>query len=174
MANKKSNKLIYIMLGVLVVLILLVVIGKSAGWIGAEKEIEVEVSEAKKTTIIEKVSAAGVVQPEIEVKLSPDVAGEIIELNVAEGDSVKVNDLLVKIRPDNFISALERTRANLNQQLANLAQAEANLKRSEAQFIRAELEYKRNQKLYEDKVISDADFEQARADFLTAQNELEA
>src|SRR5690606_14153377 len=153
---------------------LVVVIGKSAGWIGAEPEVEVEVSAAKMSTIIEKVSAAGVVQPETEVKLSPDVAGEIIELNVAEGDSVKVNDLLVKIRPDNFISGVERTNVNLNQQLANLAQAEANLNRSEAQFIRAELEFERNQKLYEDKVISDADFEQARADFLTSQNDLEA
>jgi len=174
MARKKSNRLIYIMLGLLGALILLILIGKSAGWIGAPRQIPVEVAEAKLATIVERVSAAGVVQPETEVKLSPDVAGEIIELNVAEGDSVKVNDLLVKIRPDNFISALERSKANLNQQLANLAQAEANLKRSEAQFIRAELEYKRNQKLYEDKVISDADFEQARADFLTAQNELEA
>lgn len=174
MVRKKSNRLIYIMLGVLGALILLILVGKSVGWIGAPRQIPVEVAEAKLATIVERVSAAGVVQPETEVKLSPDVAGEIIELNVAEGDSVKVNDLLVKIRPDNFISALERSKANLNQQLANLAQAEANLKRSEAQFIRAELEYKRNQKLYEDKVISDADFEQALADFLTAQNELEA
>lgn len=174
MAKKKSNKLIYILLGVLGFLILFVLVGRAAGWIGGEEEIEVETTEAKKATIIERVSASGVVQPETEVKLSPDVAGEIIELNVKEGDSVKVNDLLVKIRPDNFISALDRSKANLNQQLANLAQAEAALKRSEAQFSRVELEYKRNQKLYEDKVISDADFEQARADFLTAENDLEA
>ena len=174
MAKKKSNKLIYILLGIVGFLILFAVIGKSAGWIGGEKETEVETAVAKKATIVEKVSASGVVQPETEVKLSPDVAGEIIELNVAEGDSVKVGDLLVKIRPDNFISALDRARANLNQQQANLAQAEASLKRSEAQFTRSELEFKRNEKLYQDKVISDADFEQARADFLTAQNDLEA
>ncbi len=174
MAKKKSNKLIYILLGLVGFLILFAVIGRSAGWIGGEREIEVEATVAQKTTIIEKVSASGVVQPETEVKLSPDVAGEIIELKVAEGDSVKVGDLLVKIRPDNFISALDRARANLNQQKANLAQAEASLKRSEVQYTRAELEYERNQKLYEDKVISDADFEQARADFLSAQNDLEA
>lgn len=174
MAKKKSNKLIYILLGIVGFLILFAVIGKSAGWIGGEKETEVETAVAKKATIVEKVSASGVVQPETEVKLSPDVAGEIIELNVVEGDSVKVGDLLVKIRPDNFISALDRARANLNQQQANLAQAEASLKRSEAQFTRAELEFKRNEKLYQDKVISDSDFEQARADFLTAQNDLEA
>ncbi|MEX2593177.1 MAG: efflux RND transporter periplasmic adaptor subunit [Anditalea sp.] len=174
MARKKSNKLIYILLAILGFLILFVFVGRSAGWIGGESELEVETTAAKNTTIIEKVSASGVVQPETEIKLSPDVAGEIIELNVQEGDSVKMNDLLVKIRPDNFISALDRTKANLNQQLANLAQSRSSLKRAEAQFTRAELEFERNQKLYADKVISDSDFEQARADFLTAQNDLEA
>jgi HlyD family secretion protein len=174
MARKKSNRLIFILLGILGIIILFIVVGRSAGWIGGEKEIEVETTTAKKATIIERVSASGVVQPETEIKLSPDVAGEIIELNVEEGDSVKVNDLLVKIRPDNFISALDRTKANLNQQLANLAQSKAALKRAEAQFTRAELQFERNQKLYEDKVISDSDFEQARAEFLTAQNDLEA
>jgi len=174
MAKKKSNKLIYILLGVVGFLILFIVIGRSAGWIGGEKETEVEIAEAGKSTIIEKVSASGVVQPEIEIKLSPDVAGEIITLNVKEGDSVKMNDLLVKIRPDNLISALGRSEANLNQVMANVSQAQASLKRSEAQFNRAELEFKRNKKLYEDKVISDADFEQASADFYSAQSDLEA
>lgn len=174
MAKKKSNRLIYILLGIVGFLIIFALLAKSLGWIGGPDETEVETAEAKKTTIIEKVSASGVVQPETEVKLSPDVAGEIIELNVKEGDSVKVNDLLVKIRPDNFISALDRSKANLNQQKANLAQAEASLKRSEALYNRAELQYKRNETLYEDKVISDADFEQARADYLSAQNDLEA
>lgn len=174
MAKKNSNKLIYILLGVVAFLIVFAVIGKAAGWIGGEKETEVETTTVKRTAIIEKVSASGVVQPETEVKLSPDVAGEIIELNVVEGDSVKVGDLLVKIRPDNFISALDRARANLNQQKAALAQAEAALKRSEVQYQRADLEFKRNEKLYQDKVISDSDFEQARADFLSAQNDLEA
>jgi len=174
MAIKKSNKLIYILLGVLGVIILFAIIGRSLGWIGGEKELAVEVSTAKKVSITEKVSASGVIEPEIEVKLSPDVAGEIIELNVIEGDSVKIGDLLVKIRPDNFISALDRSRANLNQNQANLAQSKANLKRAEAQYIRAELEYKRNEKLYKDKVISDSDWEQIQSNFLTAQNDLEA
>lgn len=174
MAKKKSNKLIYILLGILGIIIIFAIIGKSAGWIGGEKEVTVEVKEASKLSITEKVSASGVIEPETEVKLSPDVAGEIIELNVAEGDSVKVGDLLVKIRPDNFISALDRAKANLNQNQANLAQSKANLKRSEAQFVRAELEFKRNEKLYKDKVISDADWEQIQSTFLTAQNDLVA
>ncbi|MCH7415202.1 efflux RND transporter periplasmic adaptor subunit [Belliella sp. R4-6] len=174
MAKKKSNKVLYILLAIVGVLVVFAIIGKSAGWIGGEKEVAVESTLAKKSSIIEKVSASGVIEPEIEVKLSPDVAGEIIELNVMEGDSVKVGDLLVKIRPDNFISALDRARANLNQQKANLAQAQANLKRSEAQYTRADLDYKRNEKLYNDKVISDSDWELAQSNFLTAQNDLEA
>ncbi|WP_291782800.1 efflux RND transporter periplasmic adaptor subunit [Cecembia sp.] len=174
MAKKKSNKTIYILLGVLGAIILFAIIGRSAGWIGGEKEIAVETAKAKKTSITEKVSASGIIEPEIEVKLSPDVAGEIIELNVIEGDSVKVGNLLVKIRPDNFISALDRARANLNQNKANLAQSNANLKRAEAQFIRAELDFKRNEKLYQDKVISDADWEQTQANFQTAKNDLDA
>ena len=86
MANKKSNKLFYYLLGTVVLIVLFAVIGRSAGWIGGAKEIEVEVATAKKTSIVEKVSASGEIQPEVEVKLSPDVAGEIIELNVQEGD----------------------------------------------------------------------------------------
>lgn len=174
MAKKKSNKLLFILLGVIAVLIIGILIGKSQGWIGGPKEAEVETAKVGYQDIVEKVSASGVVQPETEVKMSPDVAGEIIELNVAEGDSVKVNDLLVKIRPDNFISALDRAQATLNQQMANLAQSKASLKRSEAQFTRAQLEYDRNLKLYEDNVISSADFEQIDANYLTAKNDLEA
>ncbi len=174
MANKKSNKVLYYLLGTVGAVILFAVIGRSAGWIGGEKETPVEIAKVGRNQIIEKVSASGEIQPEIEVKLSPDVAGEIIELNVAEGDSVEVGKLLVKIRPDNFISALDRTRANLNQQQANLAQAKASLQRAEAQFTRSELEYNRQKKLYEQKAISDSDYEQAQANYVTAQKDLEA
>ncbi|WP_026952655.1 efflux RND transporter periplasmic adaptor subunit [Algoriphagus mannitolivorans] len=174
MANKKSNKLLYYLLGAVGVIIIFAVIGRSAGWIGGAKETEVEFATAKKTSIIEKVSASGEIQPEVEVKLSPDVAGEIIELNVVEGDSVEMGKLLVKIRPDNFISALERTRANLNQQMANLAQSRAALQRSEAQFTQVKLNFERQQKLYQQKAISDADFETARANYITAEKDLEA
>lgn len=174
MANKKSNKLLYYLLGAVVLIILFAVIGRSAGWIGGAKETEVEFATAKKTSIVEKVSASGEIQPEVEVKLSPDVAGEIIELNVQEGDSVEAGKLLVKIRPDNFVSALERSRANLNQQMANLAQSKAALQRSEAQYTQAELNFERQKALYASKAISDADFETAQANFLSAKNDLEA
>jgi HlyD family secretion protein len=174
MANKKSNKLLYYLFGGIVVLIIFAVIAKNAGWIGGAKETPVEVATVKRVAIIEKVSASGEIQPEVEVNLSPDVAGEIISLNVKEGDSVAAGMLLVKIRPDNFISALDRTKANFNQQQANLSQSRAALQRSEAQFTQAEQNFNRQKSLYEQKVISDADFEQAQASFITAQKDLEA
>jgi HlyD family secretion protein len=174
MANKKSNKLLYYLLGAIVVLVLFAIIAKNAGWVGGPSETEVEVSEVKRTQIIEKVSASGEIQPEVEVKLSPDVAGEIIGLYVKEGDSVEMNRLLVKIRPDNFISALDRTKANFNQQQANLAQSKASLQRAEAQTNQAELNFNRQQTLYDQKAISDAEFEQSRVDYISSQKDLEA
>lgn len=174
MAAKKSNKLLYYLLGAVGLIIVVAIIGRTAGWIGGAKETEVEFATVKKTSIVEKVSASGEIQPEVEVKLSPDVAGEIIELHVAEGDSVAMGRLLVKIRPDNFVSALERTRANLNQQMANASQSKAALQRSEAQFTQAELNFNRQKKLYEEKAISEADFETARANYISAEKDLEA
>ncbi|WP_192350155.1 efflux RND transporter periplasmic adaptor subunit [Algoriphagus sp. Y33] len=174
MANKKSNKLLYYLLGGIVVLIIFAVIARNAGWVGGDKETKVEITEVKKTAIVEKVSASGEIQPEVEVNLSPDVAGEIIQLNVKEGDSVAVGKLLVKIRPDNFISALDRTKANFNQQEANLSQSRAALQRSEAQYTQAQQNFDRQKRLYEEKAISVADFEQAQADYTSAQKDLEA
>lgn len=174
MAKSNSNKLLFYLLGILGIIIILALIGKSAGWIGGEKVTKVETAKVGKNRIIEKVAASGEIQPEIEVNLSPDVAGEIIELYVAEGDSVEEGRLLVKIRPDNFISALDRSRANLNQQKANLSQARANLERASAQFTQNELNFERQKALYQQKVIASADFEQAEAAFQTAKNDLEA
>jgi HlyD family secretion protein len=173
MANKKkSNKVLYILVGLVVVLVVVAIIGKSAGWIGKTKEIEVEVSEAKNERIIETVSASGMIQPVYEVKISPDVPGEIIELNIEEGDSVVHGQLLIKIRPDIYQSAVERVRANLNQQKANLADARSRVARAEAQLIRSENDYKRNKELKAEKVISDADFDISEANYKIAQNDL--
>jgi HlyD family secretion protein len=174
MANKKSNKLLYYLLGGVGLIIVIAIVGRTAGWFGGAKEIEVEFTTAKRTQIIEKVSASGEIQPEVEVNLSPDVAGEIIELNVIEGDSVAEGKLLVKIRPDNFISALDRAKANLNQQMANLSQTKANLQRSEAQFTQAKLNFERQKTLYEQRAISESDYETAEANYITAQKDLEA
>ena len=148
------------------------VVGRSAGWIGKPKEIEVELAKAKRVTIIEKVSASGTVQPVTEVKIAPEVSGEIVDLLIEEGDSVKEGTTLVKIRPDTWQSQLERAEAGLSQQKANLEQSKANLSRSKATLIRAEAEYKRNEKLFQEKVISDADWQLAKQNYEVAKNDV--
>ena len=172
--KKKSNKVLYILLGLVVLLVIFAVVGKSAGWIGKAKEIEVEIGEAKNETITETVSASGMIQPVYEVRISPDVPGEIIELNVEEGDSVVRDQVLIRLRPDIYKSALERAKANLNQQKANYADASARVTRAEAQLLRAEQEYKRNKDLKGQNVISDADFEISEANWKVAKSDLES
>jgi HlyD family secretion protein len=170
--KKKSNKTLYIVIGGIVLLIVILLVGKSAGWIGKPTELEVELAKSKRITIEEKVSASGTVQPVIEVKIAPEVSGEIIELNVEDGDSVALGKLLVKIRPDLWVSQLERSEAALNQQKANVLSADAGLSRSKATFIRAEQDYKRQEKLWNEKVISEADWQLAKQNFEVAKNDL--
>ena len=173
--QKKSNNRLILFLSVVTGLLLLfAIIGKSLGWVGKKKMFEVDMAKVSFNTIIEKVSASGMVRPVIEVKISPEVAGEIIELQVKEGDSVKSGDLLLKIRPDNFISALNRSKANLNQQKANLAASRANLARAEAGFYRSQLDFNRQSLLHKEKMISDAEYELTEANYKIASQDLES
>ncbi|GAB4236965.1 MAG: efflux RND transporter periplasmic adaptor subunit [Ekhidna sp.] len=176
MAKKKksSNKILYILGGVVVFLVLFAIIGKKAGIVGQKKKIEVELAKAEKGTIVEKVSASGQVQPVVEVQISPEVSGEIIELKIEEGDSVSKGDFLLRIRPDNFQSALERANANLNQQMANLAQARSAEARSLANYERSKQDFARQKKLFEEKVISEADYQLAEANFKIAEQDYES
>jgi HlyD family secretion protein len=176
MAKKKkgSNKLVWILLISVVLILVIAVVGKKAGFIGAPSTIEVELAEAKTTTIVEKVTASGVVQPVTEIAISPDVAGEIIELNVKEGDDVVEGMILVKIRPDNLQSALDRARANLNQQRANLASAKADYFRNEAQLTQSKLAFERAEKLKKQEVVSESDYETAKANYDVAKYNLDA
>jgi len=165
--KKKSNKVIYILVGVFVVLLIAAVVFQK----NQKKEISVEIAHPKRRTIVEKISASGMVQPVTEVKLAPDVAGEIINLNVEEGDSVTKGMLLVKIRPDNYISAVERAQASLDQQRSNLLSTKASLNRAKATFERAKLELDRNEKLFKENVISSSDWELAQQNFKVADND---
>jgi len=174
MANKSGNKIIWILVVLVIAVLAFAIIGKQAGWIGATKEVEVEIGNVRKASIIEKVSGSGAIQPEVEIRLSPDVAGEIIELNVMEGDSVFDGQLLVRIRPDNLRSVLDRTKATYNQQVANLASQEAQLQRAMANFERAKQDFDRVKRLFDEKVVSEADYQAADANYKIAQNELEA
>ena len=172
--KKRSNKFIWILLILVVVVLVGAIAAKQAGVIGGPKTLKVETAEAKRTTIVEKVTASGVVQPVTEIAISPDVAGEIIELNVEEGDDVQEGMVLVKIRPDNLQKALDRSQANLNQQKANLASARADKARSEAQLTQSKLAFKRAEELRGENVISDADYETAEANYEVAKFNLEA
>ncbi len=168
--NKNSSKIIWILLGVFIVLIGIAYYLNR----GNKKTLTVETDTPKRLTIVEKISASGMVQPVTEVKLSPDVAGEIIELTVEEGDSVTEGQLLVKIRPDNYISAVQRAEASLNTQIANLQSAKANLARAKATYERARLELARSKKLFEGNVISSSEWEQAQQSYKVAENDYRA
>lgn len=169
--KRKSNKLIYWLIGAVVFLLIFIVVGKSAGWIGKPKELDVELAKAKRATIVEKVSASGTVQPVTEVKIAPEVSGEIIELLIEEGDSVRKGQTLVKIRPDTWQSQLERAQASLSQQRANLEQSQSNFERARATFVRAKQEYERQAKLHEQKVISLAEWQLAQQNFNVAKSD---
>src|SRR5450759_2095881 len=100
----KNNTILNILLPIVVVLIIFAVIGKKAGWFGKALTVKVAVENAEKRTIVETITANGKIQPEKEVKISPDVSGEIVELTVKEGDNVVKGQLLLRIKPDTYIS----------------------------------------------------------------------
>ncbi len=174
MAKTKSNRWLYIGGGITIILIILALVAKSKGWIGGVKETEVITAKAKMVSIIEKVSASGKIQPEVEVKLASDVSGEIRELWIKEGDSVQKGQLLLKVRPDNYQSIVTRTSATLNSQKANLSQTTARLDQSKAQVERTKNEYERVQKLFAAKVASQSELEVALANYTSSQADFNA
>ena len=163
----KNNKVLKILVPVVLVLIIFAAIGKNKGWFGKEARVKVAVEKVAVSPITEAVTANGKIQPETEVKISPDVSGEIVELHVREGDYVQKGKLLFRIKPEIYVSARERAAATLNSTRARLAQAEA-------QLIQAELAYNRSKKLYDENTISQADFEQAESQFKIARAEKES
>ena len=167
MAKKKKNKLLPYALGLLVIVIILLVVGKKKGWLGKEFEIKVTTEKVESRTITELITANGKVQPETEVKISPDVSGEIIKMDIVEGDEVKKGQLLVVIKPDIYIQALNRAEASLSSSKARLAQAEA-------KQIESELAFKRSKTLYDQKAIAVSDFETAQAAYKVADAEVRA
>jgi HlyD family secretion protein len=163
----KNNKILKILLPIVIVLILFAVIGKKAGWFGKALTIKVAVENAEKRTIVETITANGKIQPEKEVKISPDVSGEIVELTIKEGDPVVKGQLLLRIKPDNYISQRDRS-------LAEISSARSRLAQSEAQFVQAELAFNRSKQLYEQQTISKSDFEQAQATYSVAKSTVDA
>ena len=170
--KRKSNRLLYIGITALVVIIIFLIVGKSMGWIGKPRDLEVELAKTKRVSITEKVSASGTVQPVTEVKIAPEVSGEIIELTVEDGDAVTQGKPLVKIRPDVLISQLERYEASLSQMRANEQSSKSALLGSQATFAKTEADYNRQKKLWEQKVISELDWQTAEQNYLVAKNNL--
>jgi HlyD family secretion protein len=124
--------------------------------------------------IVERVSASGKVQPSSEVKIQSDVSGQIVELPVKEGDHVKKGQLLVRINPDLYTSALQRAEATWNSAKSNWSSAKARLAQAQAQLKMQDLTFKRNEKLLQEKVISQAEMDNSRSTYETAVAEVTA
>lgn len=172
--KKRSNRLLLFLGIAVVVLLLVLVIGKKSGWIGGDDLVKVATTKAEKASITESVTANGKIQPEVEVKISSDVSGEIRELYVKEGDSVRAGQLLARIDPELYQSALARTEASLNNSKANLASSRARLLQAEAKLTELEKQFQRNTKLHQEKLLSDAEFETAKSTYVTAKAEVES
>ena len=164
--KKQNTKLKKLGIGIFV-LAFIMLIGTLAGVIKTEDSLEVETEKVKRRSITETVSASGKIQPEVEVKISPDVSGEIVELLVKEGNRVNKGDLLLKIKPDIYKSILERNKASVNTAKANLAKSKAQLAESKARF-------NRNKRLYNQEAISLSEFEQIEATYKVANLNVES
>jgi HlyD family secretion protein len=157
-----SKKTTYILVGSAILLVVVLVTLSKLNMLGSKENIiEVEVAKANEITIIETVSATGKIQPEIEVKISSEVSGEIISLPIKEGQVVKKGDLLVKINPDLYTSGYNRTVAGLSQTKAGLSQADAAYNEAKANFDR-------NKTLFDKGIISKSDWDKAVSAFESA------
>lgn len=154
----------------IVILIIVVVLVKGDG----SNALRVATEKAEQRNITELVSASGKVQPEQEVKITSDVSGQIVELLVKEGDTVQKGQLLLRINPNVYQSAVERMQAMVNGSRANLANSEARLSQAKTQLTNAELAYNRSKKLHDQNAVSDAEFETARTQYESAKAEVMA
>jgi len=167
----KTTKYILITLGALV---LLIIILNATGIIGKPKATQVATEKATMREINETVSASGKIKPHIEVKITPEVSGEVVELLIKEGDVVKKGQLLCKIRPDILKSQLDRAVASYNSQKASIGNSNQMLKQAQATYENQASIYNRDKDLYKNKVLTTAEFEAAKASYEGAKAALEA
>jgi len=158
---RRKKQIIYGSIGLLLLCIVASII-----WSKREKPIPVTTEKAIRKTILQTVSATGKVQPETEVKISPEVAGEIIELPVDDGKQVKKGDLLVRIRPDSYKALVE-------QQEAAISAAKATNLQQKATMLKTEHDFKRAEDLFNKKLISEQEFNGAQAAYDVAKNTYE-
>ncbi len=155
-----NKKLLWTIIGLVVIIVLLIVL-KKTGVIGKEDGIKVTTEKVIKRTIIESVNASGKIYPEVEVKVSPDISGEIVELNVLEGDSVRKGQVLARIYADIYGSQRDQAAAGVNLQQAQVENSKAQLGSLKATLDQAKNTFDRQKQLLNEKVISPAEFEQA-------------
>ena len=161
----KNNKIL-IGLGIaLAALLLIAVVGKKMGWVGKGDVMEVAVDKVAKRSLVETVTASGKINPQTEVKLSSEVSGEVIELNVHEGDSVKKGKLMAVVNPSIYEAVVTQANASVNQFKANLSSAKATSIQAKAGLDNAKRNFDRNKQLHDEKVISDAEFEAVKLQF---------
>src|SRR3984957_9365738 len=168
-----SKKLLWIIISLVVVIVLLFVLQK-AGVFGKAEGIKVSAEKAMKRNITEIVTASGKIYPEVEVKISPDISGEIVELTVQEGDSVKKGQELAKIYADIYTTQRDQAAAQLNQQQAVAMNSSAQLPGLKAAMDQAQRSYDREKQLLSDKVISQSEFDQAESALRTAESNYNA
>lgn len=162
---------------ILITIVALIVIyfgGKMAGFWGKPPKTQVATEKAATRNIYETVSASGKIKAHVEVKISPEVSGEVVDLPIKEGDVVKKGQLLCRIRPDILKSGYDRAVASYNSQKASVGNSSQMLKQSEATFSNMESIYKRDKVLFENKVLTAAEFDAAKANYEGAKAALEA
>ncbi|MFT3748569.1 MAG: efflux RND transporter periplasmic adaptor subunit [Agriterribacter sp.] len=163
-----NKKLLWIVI-ILAALVVLLIALKKAGVIGKEEGTKVSTEKVVRRNITEIVTASGKVYPEIEVKISPDVSGEITELSVEEGDSVRKGQILARIYADIYATQRDQAAAQVAGQQSLVANSQAQLEALKSALDLAKTTYERQEKLLKDKVISRSEFEQAQNSLNSAQ-----
>jgi HlyD family secretion protein len=162
----KTVKWVLIIVGIVIAV---VVIGKLLTGGGNKGGIKVSTEKAAKRTIIETVNASGKIYPEVEVKISPDISGEVTELNVEEGDSVKKGQVLARIYADIYALQRDQAASVVNQSSATVDNSKAALEALKANLDQAQQTYNRNKTLFDQKVISKSELENYEAVYRSAQ-----
>lgn len=167
-----NKKLKWTLLGLGALILILIIVKVAAGPSGTGTKVSVETVATR--TITETVNANGKIYPVVEVKVSPDVSGEIVDLTVQEGDSVRKGQVLARIYADVYSSQRDEASARVAQSQATVANSAAALKALEAQLEQDRIAYNRNKQLYDDKVISKSELEQYEVKLKTTQAQYNA
>lgn len=162
--SKTVKWILFSLLGLIVVLVAFKLIAGNK-----DEGVKISTEKVSTRTIIETVNASGKVYPEVEVKISPDISGEVVELNVAEGDSVQKGQLLARIYADIYALQRDEAASRVSQSQATVSNSQAALDALQASLDQAKLAYDRNKKLYDDKVISRSEFENYETTYKSAQ-----